>query len=154
MPMPDHYPAWPSGQQVQAYLESFVKKFNLMDRIHLCEAVVSADQDPSNDNSWTITTRETSPNDGTILQDGKENTYNFDVLLVCNGTFSDCFVPNYKGIDEFRNAGGIVCHTSEFLDIEKAKGKDIIIVGYGKSACDCAVALSKVANTTVSYSHK
>lgn len=150
MPMPDEYPAWPSGPQVQAYLETFCTKFNLMDRIHLSEAVTSAVQDPSNDNSWTVTTCESSTKDGTILPNGKERTYTFDVLLVCNGTFSDCFVPNYKGIEEFRKAGGTVCHTSEFLDLEEARGKDIIVVGYGKSACDSAVALSKVANTTVS----
>lgn len=148
--MPDEYPAWPSGQQVQAYAESFVTKFNLKDRIHLSEAVVSAIQDPANDNSWTVTTCETSPEDGTVLPNGKERTYTFDVLLVCNGTFSDCFIPNYKGIDEFRKAGGTVCHTSEFLNLEDARGKDIIVVGYGKSACDSAVALSRVANTTVS----
>lgn len=154
MPMPEDYPAWPSGQQVQAYLESFVTKFDLKHRIHLCEAVAKATQDPSNDNSWTITTRESSEKDGTILPNGKENTYQFDVLLVCNGTFSDCFVPNYKGIEEFRKAGGIVCHTSEFLNVEDARDKDVIIVGYGKSACDCAVALSRVARTTTVVARK
>ncbi|KAK9898501.1 fad-dependent oxidoreductase [Cystobasidium minutum MCA 4210] len=153
MPMPDDYPAWPSGQQVQAYLQSFCEKFNLLHRVRLCEEVIEATQDASRDNSWTIRTRQTNAQ-GKSLPDGKQNTYTFDVLLVCNGTFSDCFVPNYKGIDEFRAAGGTVCHTSEFLDIEEARGKDIIIVGYGKSACDCAVALSKVANTTTVVARK
>lgn len=147
MPMPDSYPAWPTGQQVQAYLESFCVKFNLLSRVHLSEEVIQAVQDESN--TWTVTTRQTSST-GASLSNGKESTYHFDVLLVCNGTFSDCFIPPYKGIEEFRKAGGKVCHTSEFLDLEEANGKDIIIVGYGKSACDCAVALSRVARTTVS----
>lgn len=149
--MPDEYPAWPTGQQVQAYLQSFCGKFNILPRVHLSEEVIDATQNPETDNNWTITTRQTSK-EGQSLPDAQQNTYTFDVLLVCNGTFSDCFVPNYKGIDEFRAAGGKVCHTSEFLNLEEARGKDVIIVGYGKSACDCAVALSRVANTTVSRS--
>ena len=148
--MPDHYPAWPSGEQVQAYLQSFCEKFNLVDRVHLCEEVIEATQSGAlSGDTWTIRTRQ-SDAQGRSIPEGKQNEYTFDVLLVCNGTFSDCFVPNYTGIEEFRAAGGTVCHTSEFLDIEDARGKDIIVVGYGKSACDSAVALSRVANTTVS----
>jgi len=42
----------------------------------------------------------------------------------------------------------------EFLDAEEARGKDVVVVGYGKSACDCAVALSKVAGSTTLVSRK
>jgi dimethylaniline monooxygenase (N-oxide forming) len=154
MPMPAHYPAWPSGAQVQAYLESFVTKFNLKSRIHLNEEVTQAVQDlTSPEKGWTVTTHHTHT-DGKALEtegEGTSKTYAFDVLLVCNGTFSDCFVPHYKGIEEFKAAGGTVCHTSEFLNLEDARGKDVIVVGYGKSACDCAVALSRVAKSTVRH---
>ena len=41
-------------------------------------------------------------------------------------------------------------HTSEFHDLEDARGKHIVVAGYGKSACDLAAAIADVsASTTV-----
>ena len=42
LPMPKDYPEWPSGQQVQAYLESYVEKFDLARMLHLDTEVTSA----------------------------------------------------------------------------------------------------------------
>lgn len=146
--MPASYPQWPGAAQVQAYLESFVEKFGLRKYIHLSTEVVEARQDPTS-LKWTVKTRP-SKADGTSDTTASTSTSTFDVLYVCNGTFSETFVPKYPGEEAFRNAGGRVCHTSEFLVEEEAKGKDVIVVGYGKSACDSAVALSRVAKSTVS----
>ena len=146
--MPAHYPAWPSGAQVQAYLQSYVDKFNLLRHIHLSTEVVSAVQDPST-HRWTVATRPTNP-DRSSKQDAPTDIREFDVLMVCNGTFSDGQIPDYKGIEEFKKAGGRVCHTSDFLNLEEAKDKHVVVVGYGKSSCDSAVALSRVAASTVS----
>jgi cation diffusion facilitator CzcD-associated flavoprotein CzcO len=41
-PMPKSYPEWPSGPQVQAYLESYVKQFELAPLLRLDTEVVSA----------------------------------------------------------------------------------------------------------------
>merc|ERR1711939_433117 len=171
MPMPDHYPAWPSGAQVQAYMEVFVKEFDLEKNIRLNTEVISAEQDPQT-LRWTVRTRRTEeseaetnpaavksngyPNDESHAypQDRPEQTHTFDILLVANGTFSDTFIPNYPGMEAFTAAGGKVCHTSHFTNVEEARGKDVIIVGYGKSACDCAVALSKVAGSTTVVARK
>lgn len=145
--MPESYPQFPSGAQTQAYLDSFVDKFDLRKHIHLCTEVVKAHQDPTMPN-WTIETRPSNA-DGTSNTSAAVVTWSFDVLYICNGTLSETFVPKYPGEAAFVKAGGRVCHTSEFLSEEEAKGKDVIIVGYGKSACDTAVALSRVATSTV-----
>ena len=51
-------------------------------------------------------------------------------------------MPDFAGAEEFRAGGGRICHTSEFTEVEDARGKDVLVVGYGKSSCD-------VANATV-----
>ncbi|MFN6979520.1 MAG: FAD-dependent oxidoreductase, partial [Gemmobacter sp.] len=54
-PMPKDYPEWPSGRQVQAYLQSFAEKFDLMPLIRLDTAVTEARQDAAG--RWTVTAR-------------------------------------------------------------------------------------------------
>lgn len=148
MPMPKDYPPWPSGAQVQAYLQTFVEKFDLLKHITLSTEVISAVQDHTT-LRWTVETRPTNP-DRSPREDVQTSKREFDVLMVCNGTFSDGAIPNYPGMEEYKKAGGNICHTSDFLNLEDARGKHVVVVGYGKSACDTAVALSRVAASTVS----
>lgn len=145
--MPASYPDWPSGPQVQAYLDSYVDRFDLRRHINVNAEVIEAVQDDKS-KRWTVTTRPCDGNRRPLL-DADTSSKEFDILLVCNGTFSDGMVPDYKGLAEFTEAGGKLVHTSDFLDAEEARGKNVIIVGYGKSACDSAVALSEIAASTV-----
>ena len=131
-PMPRHYPEWPSGEQVQDYLESYARHFAVTDRLRLDTEVLSAE--PLSGGGWTVTTGA-----------GAEG---FDHLVVANGIFSDPFVPEFAGGEEFRAAGGRYCHASEFTEIDQARDKDVVVVGYGKSSCDIAVALDAVSSST------
>ena len=138
-PMPKSYPQWPSGAQVQAFLEAYVEHFGLAPYVHLDTEVVAADLDETA-GRWTVTTRGTAT--------GEEHTHEFDHLVVANGIFCDPFLPDFTGRAEFEAAGGRVCHTSDFHEAEEARGKNIVVVGYGKSACDLADAVSDVAAST------
>jgi cation diffusion facilitator CzcD-associated flavoprotein CzcO len=71
-----------------------------------------------------------------------------------DGVFSDGAVPGYDGVESYIEAGGIVSHSSGFLQLEDARGKDIVVVGYGKSAIDVAVAVSDVAKSTTVVARK
>jgi cation diffusion facilitator CzcD-associated flavoprotein CzcO len=62
--------------------------------------------------------------------------------------FCEPSVPAYPGVEEFAAAGGRLCAGTEFNDAEEARGKHVLVVGYGKSACDVAVAISGVAART------
>jgi dimethylaniline monooxygenase (N-oxide forming) len=73
---------------------------------------------------------------------------NVDQLVVANGIFSAPFVPAFEGAEEHTAAGGRICHTSELHDLEEVRGKDVVVVGYGKSSCDLAAAISDVTATT------
>jgi cation diffusion facilitator CzcD-associated flavoprotein CzcO len=138
-PMPADYPEWPSGEQVQAYLQAYAEKFGIAKDLMLGTRVDNATLDESA-GRWTVTaSRGTS---------GEAITRQFDYLVVCNGIFSEPAVPSFAGIDGFVAAGGRVCHTSEFTQLESARGKHVLVVGYGKSSCDVASATVGVSRST------
>jgi cation diffusion facilitator CzcD-associated flavoprotein CzcO len=58
------------------------------------------------------------------------------------------FIPDFPGAKEFKAAGGRICHTSEFTDVNRARGEHVIVVGYGKSSCDAANATVGVSKST------
>ena len=138
-PMPRDYPEWPSGQQVQAYLESYADRFGLKPMLRLSTPVTRAEQGA--DGRWAVTFRP---------EGGAEATETFDFLTVCNGIFSVPAAPDFPGAEAFRAAGGTICHSSEFLNLDEARGKHVVVIGYGKSSCDVAVGLADVtASMTV-----
>ena len=140
-PMPASYPEWPSGEQVQAYMQGYVDHFGLAPHIQLNTEVQSAVFDEAA-LAWTVVVKPASASE--------TKTYRFDYLIVCNGIFSDPAVPAFAGRDAFVASGGRICHTSQFNEAKDAAGKHVLVVGYGKSSCDVANAIAETsASTTV-----
>ncbi len=137
-PMPAEYPEWPSGEQVQRYLAAYAKHFDLDRRINLNTEVLSSEQD--GDAGWVLKVRHTTT--------GEESEHRFEHLVVANGIFSEPFIPPYPGREAFAAAGGRLLATSDFNDLEEARGKHVLVVGYGKSSCDVAAAIGEVAAST------
>jgi Flavin-binding monooxygenase-like len=131
-PMPRDYPEWPSGAQVQAYLAAYAAHFGLDDALRLSTEVTSAV--PAPDGGWTVTAGGTAEG--------------VDKLVVANGIFCEPAVPRYPGEAEFTAAGGQVLAGTELHDQEQARDKRVLVVGYGKSACDVTVPVSQVAAST------
>ncbi|MET4575798.1 flavin-containing monooxygenase [Ottowia thiooxydans] len=149
-PMPTHYPEWPSGQQVQAYLKSYAEHFGLVPHLRMSTTVESAVLDEA-DGVWTVKARRATAEQGGA---SSVEVHRFDYLVVCNGIFSEPAVPQYPGAESFVSAGGRVCHTSQFNDAGDARGKHVLVVGYGKSSCDVANAIAAdSASTTVLARH-
>jgi len=141
-PMPRHYPEWPTGEQVQSYLHSYAEKFGLMAHIQLHTRVENARWDPAG-KQWVLDTSDSMGITG-VAKDERR----FDYLIVCNGIFSTPFVPEFPGAAQFVAAGGRICHTSQFTALEDARGKHVVVIGYGKSSCDAANAVSAISATT------
>lgn len=137
-PMPASYPEWPSGAQVQQYLEDYARHFDLNGYIRLNTEVMSAE--PTAHDGWRLTLRN--------AQTGETSDHEADTLVVANGIFSEPFIPPYEGREAFEAAGGRLCATSDFRDLEEARGKHVLVVGYGKSSCDVAAAVGEVAMST------
>lgn len=144
-PMPDSYPEFPSGEQVQAYLASYAYHFGVTPHLRLNTEVLAADLDETR-GSWSVTSREA----------GADETRNeeFEYLVVANGIFSEPFKPTFGGAADHERAGGHLCATSEFPGLEEIRGKDVVVVGYGKSACDVAFEISEVAASTTVVARK
>jgi glycine/D-amino acid oxidase-like deaminating enzyme len=131
-PMPRDYPEWPTGAQVQAYLAAYAGHFGLDPALRLSTAVTSAIPAPGG--GWTITAA------------GADE--HVDRLVVANGVFCEPALPRYPGEPEFTAAGGAILPGTELHNVERAQGKHVLIVGYGKSACDITVPISEVAAST------
>jgi len=140
-PYPNDYPEWPSGEQVQRYLAAYAQRFELVPLIHLRTEVTRAE--PAADGQgWQLASLN--------LVTGQATQHSFDYLVVCNGTFSQPMLPDFEGAEAFQAAGGVVCHSSQWPGDALVKGRHVMVVGYGKSSCDLAQALSSdAASTTV-----
>jgi cation diffusion facilitator CzcD-associated flavoprotein CzcO len=137
-PMPKDFPEWPTGVQVQSYLEGYATEFCLDEHLRLGTEVVSARIEPVG--GWTLDIRD--------VRDGSTGSATVDRLVVANGVFCEPAVPAYPGVEEFAAAGGRICAGSDFHDAEEARDKHVLVVGYGKSACDVTVPISEVAAST------
>jgi flavin-binding monooxygenase-like protein len=136
-PMPKRYPEWPKGEQVQEYLAAYVDHFGLTDNIRLRTEVVTAT--PTVD-GWELST--------VSHASGATDITRVDYLVVANGIYCYPLTPAFTGADEYQAGGGRIYHSSEFHDLEDARGKHVVVLGYGKSACDVATAISDVAAST------
>ena len=137
-PMPLSYPEWPSGEQVQLYMQSYVDHYDFNEQVNLNRTVLATSFD-ANRNVWTVNTRGLT---------SELETAEFDYLIIGNGIFSVPSIPTYKGVDSFIEAGGHVCHTSEFTRREDARDKNVLVIGYGKSSCDVANAIQDITAST------
>ena len=95
-PMPRDYPEWPSGAQVQRYLEDYVDHADLGALLRLGSEVTDARPRPGG--GWTVTSRKLATGEVTIT--------GADHLVVANGIFSAPKIPHWPGADAFRAAGG------------------------------------------------
>jgi cation diffusion facilitator CzcD-associated flavoprotein CzcO len=138
-PMPKDFPEWPNGEQVQSYLAGYATEFGLDPHLRLGHEVVSAVASDEGA-GWTL-----EVHDGST---GGVSSAFVDRLVVANGVFCEPAVPAYAGVEEFTAAGGRLCAGSDVQDASEATGKHVLVVGYGKSACDVTVPLSEVAAST------
>lgn len=134
--MPKEYPEFPGGQQMLDYLKTYAKQFGVMPHIRLRHRIAAAE--PVANGGWLLTGD----------ADGIHFSERFDFLAVCNGTFSEPFIPQAPGMEAFTESGGRILHTTEVASPDLYRGKKVVVVGYGKSACDVASAVAGGAAET------
>lgn len=130
-PMPGGLAEWPTGEEVQRWLAAYAEQFGVTPHVRLGTEVTSVA--PAGD-GWAVTA------------DGA--TTRFDRVVVANGIFCEPHVPEFPGAGAFAAAGGRLCAASDVHDAEDARGRHVLVVGYGKTACDVSVPLSATAAST------
>jgi len=142
--MPKDYPEWPKGPQVHAYLRDFASENGILPLIRFGTTVQTVKRRPDGHKGWTAVL-ETS--DGVKDED-------FDFVAVGTGQFSDKNVPVFAGQDAFVDAGGEVVHSSEYTDPATLKGRDVVVLGFSKSATDIAVNAVKAGARSVNIVYR
>lgn len=126
-PMPETYPEFPSCHQILEYLTNFANEFGLVDLIEFETKVVAAR--PCENDRWEV-----------ALDSGEKRIYKG--VIACTGHHWDRLWPEYPG--EFT---GRWIHSKDYKSPEELRGKRVLVIGGGNSACDVATDAARVAKS-------
>lgn len=127
---------YPSGQEVQAYIEEYTDHFKLRPLVQTSTRVLHIALES---NGWIFT----------IEKVGEPRVKErFDFCVIATGIYSKTkmYIPLLPGRQLFQ---GKVLHSSDFVKKEQVENRTVVVVGGGKSAVDCAVEAMKVPGTKV-----
>jgi len=119
LPMPSEWPRYPSRDQVVDYLERYRAHHGLEPRF-----------------GQAVTRLE--PSDGGWLATTEDDEWRAQTVVVATGANRRPVRPAWPGLDAFR---GDVLHSSEFRNGDPWKGRPVLVVGFGNSACEQAIDL-------------
>jgi indole-3-pyruvate monooxygenase len=122
VPMPDHYPQYPSRQQVVDYCQGYASMMQFDIRFNC--AVESMQRDAEHDR-WTVST--------TL------RTFSARCVIVCTGENAEPKRPEFDGLDA--RFEGRVLHSHDYDNGEAFRGSDVLVVGFGNSAGEIAIDL-------------
>lgn len=129
--MPEDYPDYPNHKQLQAYFDSYAISHGVKERIQFGVTVKHVEK---SSDGWSVSI---------IAADGSETVEQFTQLMVCNGHHWNPKFPEFPG--EF---SGEYIHSHDFKKVpEEWRGKRILVIGGGNSACDVAVEAARVADS-------
>jgi hypothetical protein len=126
-PMPDHYPDFPSAQQMLDYLASYADAFELRPHIQFRTKVVMCL--PLADGRWEIE-----------LAWGEKRVYKG--VIVCNGHHWDKRYPDYAS-----KFTGEYIHSKDYKHPRQLVNKRILVIGGGNSACDLAAEAARIGRS-------
>ena len=128
-PMPEDYPDFPSAAQMRDYLNAFTDRFNLRPSIELNCAVLEVR--PVEENLWQVS-----------LSNGEQRIYKG--VLLCNGHHWDKRFPQFQG-----TFTGQIIHSKDYKHPDQLRGKRVLVIGGGNSACDIAAEAARVGAKSV-----
>lgn len=154
--------SYPASSVVLNFIQSYVARFRLMERIKLSHLVIQCQ--PIEDERWEVVVKD--------LPNNRFHTIVFDAVIVCNGHHFTPRIPKLPGQNLFR---GHVLHSHDYRRAETLKGKfsfpianhsraifhffslvgeSVLIIGSGPSAMDLVAAIAKSAKRVTSSQHK
>jgi thioredoxin reductase len=131
-PMPDHYPDFPSAQEMLAYLKSYCD-----DHLKIRDLIqfhTTADKIEHLNDSYRVTI--------TNIQTNKTITKIYKGVIIANGHHWDMRIPKYPHQEEYT---GTIIHSKNYKKPDQLVGKRVLVIGGGNSACDIATEAARFA---------
>jgi hypothetical protein len=128
-PMPESYPDFPSAQNMRDYLTAFASHFDLHSQIELNCTVHYVR--PVEDDRWEAT-----------FANGEQRIYKG--VLLCNGHHWCKRLPQFTG-----KFSGEIIHSKDYKHPDQLRGKKVLVIGGGNSACDIAAEAARVGAKSV-----
>ncbi|RSL89192.1 hypothetical protein CEP51_001371 [Fusarium floridanum] len=141
-PIPYDYPVHPPQKDLEKYIESYAKNFNLLPHIEFSTSVDHVERDQER-GVWEVFTKNT--------KSGVQECRTFSRVVVATGMLNAKNIPNVKGINKFE---GDILHSRQFKDASKYKDKNVLVVGIGATGADTTSFLVKAGASKVYLSHR
>ncbi|MBC7544612.1 MAG: NAD(P)-binding domain-containing protein [Candidatus Sericytochromatia bacterium] len=122
-PMPADWPDFPSAGQMLTYLRRFAEDRKLRRHIRFDTRIVAVS--PEADDRWAVT-------------DAMGATRIYGGVVVCNGHHWDMRMPHYPG-----TFTGELIHAKQYKRTEQLRGRRVLVIGGGNSACDIAAEAAR-----------
>ncbi|MEM6428446.1 MAG: NAD(P)/FAD-dependent oxidoreductase, partial [Deinococcota bacterium] len=126
LPMPAHYPDFPTGEQVYTYLTGYAAHFELP--IQKGVEVTDAHHDGE---MWYLKTN--------------QGAFQSHLLIAATGIWNAPVSPKLSRQDGFN---GNILHSSDYKRPQDFTGKRVLVVGAGNSGTEIACAVAEVAEAT------
>lgn len=146
-PFDPQLPSFLPHQEVQRYLDSYCDSHNIRPHVRFntvveeVSPVVMETEGEEARTTWKVTSSDAS---------GSQRTETFDSVFVCSGHYSDPYVPNIPGIENFK---GAVLHSHSYRQPEPFSGRAVVVLGARASGVDISLELAEVAaQVTLSHS--
>jgi cation diffusion facilitator CzcD-associated flavoprotein CzcO len=131
--------AYPTNQAMQAYLQAYAERFDLIPRTRFGTAVKRLQADARN-GGWTLQYK---------TQDGASAAETYSHVVVAAGRFSKPAIPAVPGLDSFRGRGRLV-HTFGYKHPERYRGRRVLVAGGSVSALEVASDLAMLGASVIS----
>lgn len=126
-PMPADYPDFPSAAQMLKYLEDYAQHYGLGENMQFDSEVTSVA--PVENNLWEVGIG------------GEKRIY--EGVVICNGHHWDPRWPKYPGAFT-----GEMIHSKDYKNPDQLKGKRVLVIGGGNSACDIVSEAARVSESS------
>ncbi|MBN3304738.1 GSXL3 monooxygenase, partial [Amia calva] len=144
-PFDPELPSFLPHEEVLSYLERYCINYCINPHIRFRTQVVEVKPIASITEGWGGVIWELTSCDA----ERGRHTETFDSVFVCNGHYSEPFIPPVPGLENFK---GTVLHSHSYRSPEPYTGQSVVILGAGASGVDIAMELSTV-NAQVTLSH-
>jgi hypothetical protein len=133
---PPETPLFPVAEKVLDYLKDFTSHFSLRSHIKFSTKVISVTYTPDQTCRW-------------LVQTSTNESYYFDLIMVCNGHFSIPRYPSVPGLSEWQEANRVSHAIYYRHPLPLYKDKTLLIVGSGPSGKDLAQDLHGYASKVI-----